>query len=218
MTDEPAELTIPGVRAKSLGERAAEEFARLGGPMMPERIGEAYPPEFMEKYRADGGAREDAGANAWRAARDQALNEVHLMLRFLCRSRLIAVPEQLDPGFLMKLVTAIEPDDRTLYMNVEHEGRRANRHVITFGAVKALAWYALANLPQPFVAPPPVMNSERDQLVAAQARREAFALLKGLVYERLGMKTGMVPRVIELIDDAAAQPYTWKRSTDENHG
>jgi hypothetical protein len=218
MTDEPAELTIPGVQAKSLADRAAEEFARLGGPMMPQRVGDGFPPEFMEKYRADGGAREDAGANAWRAARDQALNEVHLMLRFLCRPRLTAIPHQLDPGFLMKLATAIEPDDRGLYMNVEHEGRRANRHILTLGAVKALAWYALANLPEPFVTPPPVVNSEHDQVVAAQARREAFALLEVLVYERLGMKTGMVPRFIELIYDVAARPYTWKRSVDENHG
>jgi hypothetical protein len=217
MTDEPAEPTIPGVQAKSLATRATEEFARLGGPALPP------PPtiqmdDFHRKWIADGNQYNDVLQRAWNKAKVEQADEMHAMLRFLCAPRLRAIPHQLDPGFLMKLVTAIEPDDRTLYMNVEHEGRRANRHVITFGAVKALAWYVLANLPQPFVAPPPVMNSERDQLVAAQARREAFALLKGLVYERLGMKTGMVPRVIELIDDAAAQPYTWKRSADENHG
>lgn len=218
MTDEPPELTIPGVRAESLAARAKEEFTRLGGPTMPQRVGDGFPEGFLEKFRANGGARDQAGEHAWREARDQALNEVHLMLRFLCRPRLVAVPEQLDVGFLIKLANAIEPDDRGLYMNVEHEGRRANRHVVTLGAVKALAWYALANMPRPFVSPPPVVNSERDQNIAAQARAVAFAELKATIYDRLGIKTGMIPRFIELIDEVAAQPYTWKRSADENHG
>lgn len=213
------DLTIPGVRTLSLQERADEGFNRLGGQALPVRTIPALPESFLAQWRAEGGEREDAGKRAWAKAKVEQADEIHAMLRFLCAPRLRAMPENLDPAFLLKLVREGAPDDRALFMQVEETGRRSTRHMLSLGLLRSLAWYALANMPAPAELPPaPVVNSANEQVIALRARRETLAALKAVVYERLGVKHGALAKVVELIDEVSRQPYRYERGSNANDG
>jgi hypothetical protein len=225
MSSEP---TIPGVSAKTLYERVTAEFERLGGPALPAAPSQFSTDDFARKWRERGGERSDILTQSWNTAKNSVLEEMHLMLRFLCRPHMNAVPRHLNVRFLLSILEAPEPDDSQIQMK-SLDGTHS-LWLMSLSDLKALVRFAIVNLPEPVEIPPEIdtvaaaakETYERlAQLVAEQARRDAFAEMR--IAARAAhpddfLRFQSLSATLALIDEVSQRPYVFTGVIDAAQG
>lgn len=219
MSSEP---TIPGVSAKTLYERVTAEFERLGGPALPERPSKFTTDDFARKWRAEGGERGDVITQSWNTAKNSVLEEMHLMLRFLCRPHLNVVPRQLTVRMLLSILEAPEPNDSPIRMRALDGTHSLTLMVL--GELKALVRFVIVNLPEQVDLPPDIPDPRLQQAVEAsyqrvaeQARRDAFAEMR---IAARAAHPGSLPlsATLALIHEVSQRPYVFEGVIDAAQG